>query len=106
MILFSRKRIDIGNDEVTIKRLDGFIVMYNTPAKGFLESWLIGVRNVKDDEGVVISYDQVGKYFPQTFSDMGYKNIDVLEELHRYYTTELQVLNPDVIFTTQIIKPV
>jgi len=106
MILFNRSRIELADDEMIPKKLDGFIIMYNTPAKGFLESWLVGVRATKNDEGVILSYDEVGRYFPKTFSDMGYKNIDVLEELHKFYINKLENWNPKVVFTTQIIKPV
>lgn len=106
MILFDRSRIELADDEMIPKKLDGFLVMYTTPAKGFLEAWLVGLRASRNDNGVITSYSEAGKYFPKTFSDIEYKSVDTLEELHRFYSRKLENWNPNVVFTTQIIKPV
>jgi len=106
VILFDKSHIELANDEMTSKKLDGFLIFYSTPVKGLLEASLIGLLASRDDDGVITSYSEAGKYFPKTFSDIEYKSVDTLEELHRFYSRKLENWNPNVVFTTQIIKPV
>ena len=102
MILFDKSHIELANDEMTSKKLDGFLIFYSTPAKGLLEASLIGLLASRDDDGVITSYSEAGKYYPKTFSDTEFKDIAILEELHKFYIKELENWNPNVVFTTQI----
>ena len=96
MITFNKAHIILNSEEITSKKLDGFIVMFNTPAKGLIESYLVGVMAAVSDDGELLSYDGVGNYLPKQYSDLEFKGVDILEKLHELYAQQLQELNPEL----------
>jgi len=102
MIIFNKAHILLNSEEMTSRKLDGFIVMFSTPAKGFIESYLVGVMAAISDEGEILSYDGVGNYLPKQYSDLEFKGVDILEKLHDIYVQHLQELNPEFRFQIKI----
>lgn len=116
MITFENSRIEYG-EEITPKKIDGFLILYATPSKGKIQSYIMACTKVVnvtpeevDAEGNVItpsveevfynplySLESAAKYFDDTyFTD------NILQELHQIYMTELQHFNPNVLFTNTL----
>ncbi len=102
MILFENSFIKLSENEMAPTKLDAFIVMYCTPSKGTIESWLTGAIKSTTDEGKITSYTDTGRFLPKTFLDTEFKDLDILSDLHTKYTAELAALNPDLSFETKI----
>jgi hypothetical protein len=106
MITFDRQRIEYG-EEITPIKIDGFVIIYATPDKGKIASYLMqAAKNIsQSEEGEVTHSWQMLTSLAsatKTFDDKVFEGKDILKELHTIYMSELQANNPKVEFTSTI----
>lgn len=101
MITFDRQRI-----EITPLKIDGLIVLYATPSKGQIDSYLMAaVKNlVQTEEGVVPQWQPLSAIQSATkkFTESDFDGKNILEELHKIYIDELKGFNEGVKFTNTL----
>ena len=102
MITFDKTHLVISENEITSRKIDTVIVTFASTVKGLLTSTIDGYETSileGDEEGetrlTLIQKNLV--YKDSLLSD--FEGKDILEELHKHYKTELEKLNPSLIFT-------
>lgn len=116
MIVFENSRIEYG-DEITPKKIDGFLILYATPSKGKIQSYLMACNKIVntvpdelDEEGNVVTPGREEVFYNPLYSlETASKVFDdtqfagnILEALHAIYIPELQSFNPTVTFTNTL----
>jgi len=112
MILFENQRIAFG-DVITPKKIDGFLILYATPTKGKIESYLMVCSKVEqpvspiyDDGGNEIAPESTQVSYQAQYALEGANKVfddsffegNILEELHLIYLEELANHNPETVF--------
>ena len=98
MITFKNTRIEYG-ESITEKKIDGFIIIYETPSKGYLRSHLMQAFKDEEDNWHTINSLSVASI---TFRDTEFDGKNILNELHNIYVAELEKFNPNVEFEIKL----
>lgn len=110
MITFDKTRVEYGDNFIT-QKIDGFIIMYETPKKGTITSHLVcctkEVTTTTDEEGNEITETRwpATSAVPaatKTFDDTFFEG-NILATLHEIYTEELRIFNPEIKFTNTLL---
>lgn len=93
-----------SEDAASPKKVKRALVMYHTPRKGKVQTWLVWQKEIlSDDPEVEVSYDEVctsnHKNYEQDFFTG--ENANVLAVATQIYQTELSALNPGVTFNIE-----
>ena len=97
MIKLTKSNVTLGEDSITRKKVDGFIILFSTPSKGFLNSNLQGITSTPD------GYLQIEEnVLPLQFEMSVFDGKNLLEELHTIYIHKLKQLNPELEFTVDM----
>lgn len=94
MIKLTKSNVVIGEDEITPKKVDGFVILFSTPSKGFLNSNLQGIATTPDGYLQIVE-----NVLPLQFDFAIFEGKDLLVELHDIYIQKLQELNSEIEFT-------
>lgn len=97
MIKLTKSNVVIGEDEITPKKVDGFIILFSTPSKGFLNAWLQGIATTPDGYLQIVE-----NVLPLQFDFAIFEGKDLLAELHTVYIDKLKSLNPEIEFTVDM----
>jgi len=97
MIKLTKSNVVIGNDEITPKKVDGFIILFTTPSKGYLNAWLQGTASTPDGYLQIVE-----NVLPFQFEMSAFDGKNLLEELHTLYIDKLKQLNPELDFTVDM----
>ena len=110
MITFPKSRIEYG-DEITAKKIDALIVLFETPTKGKLNSHLMTatkqIETVKDEDGnetekTIYQMGEALRAATKSWEMDFFTGKDILADLHEAYITELEAANPNVEFTSTL----
>lgn len=117
MIIFENSRIEYG-EEITPKKIDGFLILYATPSKGKIQSYLMACNKTVnvlpdevDEEGNIVSSGKEEVFYnsiysletaSKVFNDTDFDG-NILEKLHEIYLKELQTNNPNITFTNTLV---
>jgi hypothetical protein len=94
MIKLTKSNVVTGEDEITFKKVDGFVILFSTPSKGFLNANLQGIASTPDGYLQIVE-----NVLPLQFEFSAFDGKDLLVELHNIYIQKLQELNPEIEFT-------
>jgi hypothetical protein len=94
MIKLTKSNVTLGEDEITPKKVDGFVILFSTPSKGFLNTWLQGIATTPDGYLQIVE-----NVLPLQFEMSAFDGKNLLEELHNIYLELLRGLNPEIEFT-------
>lgn len=97
MIKLTKSNVVIGEDEITPKKVDGFVILFSTPSKGFLNSSLQGIATTPDGYLQIVE-----NVLPLQFEFVVFESKDLLQELHTIYIDKLKKLNPEIEFTVDM----
>lgn len=97
MIKLTKSNVVIGEDEITPKKVDGFVILFSTPSKGFLNSNLQGIATTPDGYLQIVE-----NVLPLQFEFVVFEGKDLLQELHTIYIDKLKTLNPEIEFTVDM----
>lgn len=97
MIKLTKSNVVIGEDEITNKKVDGFVILFFTPSKGFLNSNLQGIATTPDGYLQIVE-----NVLPLQFEFVVFEGKDLLQELHTIYIDKLKNLNPEIEFTVDM----
>ena len=97
MITFDKSFVTIGEDQVVPKKVNAFIIYFNTPSKGQIEAWLEAV--LIQDETITEAQNRI---LPLSFLDTYFTGKDLLLELHNEFKSKLEELNPEIKFVVSI----
>jgi hypothetical protein len=97
MIKLTKSNVVIGEDEITPKKVDGFVILFSTPSKGLLNSNLQGIATTPDGYLQIVE-----NVLPLQFEFVVFEGKDLLQELHTIYIDKLKNLNPEIEFTVDM----
>jgi len=97
MIKLTKSNVTLGEDEITPKKVDGFVILFSTPSKGFLNTWLQGIVTTPDGYLQIVE-----NVLPLQFEMSAFDGKNLLEELHNIYIDKLKQLNPGLDFTVDM----
>ncbi len=97
MIKLTKSNVTLGEDEITPKKVDGFVILFFTPSKGFLNSNLQGIASTPDGYLQIVE-----NVLPLQFEMIVFDGANLLEELHIIYIDRLKQLNPGMEFTVDM----
>jgi len=100
MIKLTKSNVTLGEDEITHKKVDGFVILFSTPSKGFLNANLQGIVTTPDGYLQIVE-----NVLPLQFEMSAFDGKNLLEELHTIYLDLLKTLNPEIEFTTTELTP-
>jgi hypothetical protein len=97
MIKLTKSNVVTGEDEITYKKVDGFVILFSTPSKGFLNANLQGIASTPDGYLQIVE-----NVLPLQFEMSAFDGKNLLEELHTIYIDKLKQLNPGLDFTVDM----
>jgi hypothetical protein len=97
MIKLTKSNVVTGEDEITFKKVDGFVILFSTPSKGFLNANLQGIASTPDGYLQIVE-----NVLPLQFEMSAFDGKNLLEELHTIYIDKLKQLNPGLDFTVDM----
>ena len=87
----------LGENQMSPRKVERFVVLFNTPDKGKVTAWVRGQENVGTEENPY--YNEVcnglNTEYPQSYFD----GKDMLSVLSSEFQTKLAELNPKITFT-------
>lgn len=102
MITFNKTYLQISTEEITPRKIDTVVITFNSPIKGLLFTSIDGYETsiIEDEYGEeqsILTLIQKN-LIQETFNLVDFDTKDLLAELHFYYKTELEKLNPEINF--------
>jgi len=103
MITFSKVRLNYLNSFQTFRPLEGLVVWYDTPKKGFTRGYLMQTEVELDADGNSMYREtSVIEGGMVTFEDSQLNGQHPLDFFHDYFLAQLIALNPNVEFTNTL----